>query len=197
MVAKFLFAIAAIIAVMVALILLTVFSNGNNNNDKSSTIDQTQINIQYSRQKLVGTNPRTSASTNADVLTIENDGSAKYRNPEHTSTEKTFLVSSEDVRQLKDLILGSGFLNIPSVDYKPREGIATAEKYTLEVNVHVNDNNSKNNNDTSKTYSWDNPESYEVGTNNTTTTTIITSPHPPSILTNIGARLDNIISKYI
>lgn len=179
MAAKFLLAIAAIIGTMAALVFIPTFSSNNNN--RYPAIDQTPISLQYNRQRLTRTSTGLLAATSADILTIENNGSATYRKLVGASDQRTFLVGNDDMKQLKDLIIGSGFLNIPPTDYKQKEGLTHLVKYTLKVDV-----GESNNNNISKTFNWADSVSYDG------------SPTlPPPSITNIEFNLDGIISKYL
>jgi len=160
---KFLIAIAAVVAVMAVLVLLPSFN-------KPAT-EQTQMNLDYSRQNLTKSAGAQFAATGADELTIANDGSARYSKLVGASDTKTFTVSSDDMKQLKDLILVSGFTSIPNSDYPQKEGVTNLTKFTLRVNT---------NGDT-KTISWVDPDS---------------SNGVPAIIGNVGTQLDGIISKY-
>ena len=175
MVAKFPIVIAAVVGVMVALILLPSF---NNNKSTTSTDAQAQLSLQYDRQQLSRREPNAVlAATSADVLTIENDGSAKYRKLVGAPDEKTFTITSDEMRQLKGLILDTGFMTIPATDYTQKEGLANVTKYTIKVNANII---SSGNNE--KTINWVDPDSYN-GT-------------IPPIIINVGSTLDSIISKY-
>jgi type II secretory pathway pseudopilin PulG len=175
MVAKFPIVIAAVVAVMLALILLPSFNN--NNKSTTSTDAQAQLSLQYDRQQLSRREPNAVlAATSADILTIENDGSAKYRKLVGAPNEKTFTITSDEMRQLKGLILDTGFMTIPATDYMQKEGLVNVTKYTIKVNA----NSSSSNNE--KTINWVDPDSYN-GT-------------IPPIIINVGSTLDSIISKY-
>ena len=176
MVAKFPVVIAAVVAVMVALILLPSF---NNNNKSTTSADaQAQLKLQYDRQQLSRREPNAVlGATSADMLTIENDGSAKYRKLVGAPNEKTFTITSDEMRQLKGLILDTGFMTIPATDYTQKEGLANVTKYTIKVNA-----NSRSSGNNEKTINWVDPDSYN-GT-------------IPPIIINVGSTLDSIISKY-
>jgi hypothetical protein len=168
---KFPLIIIAVIAVMVALVLLPSF----NNNNKPVATDQMKLSLEYDRQQLTRTELDTGGvleATSADILTIQNDGSARFRKLLGTPYEKTFTISSDDLKELKGLIFDTGFMNMPTVDYKQKEGLANVNEYTLKVNA----------NETSKIISWVNTNSYN-GT-------------IPPLITNVGFTLDNILSKY-
>jgi hypothetical protein len=170
---KFPLIIIVVIAMMVALVLLPSFNNSNNNNPTAT--DQMKLNLEYDRQQLTRTDSSTGgilAATSADILTIQNDGSAKFRKLLGAPYEKTFTLSSDDMKQLRGLIFDTGFMNIPTVDYKQKEGLANVTEYTLKINA----------NETSKIMSWVNTNSYN-GT-------------IPPLITNVGFTLDNILSKY-
>ena len=172
MVAKFPIVIAAVVGVMVALILLPSFNN--NNKSTTSTDAQAHLSLQYDRQQLSRREPNAVlAATSADVLTIENDGSAKYRKLVGSHDEKTFAISSDEMKQLKGLIFDTGFMNMPSIGYIQKEGLTNVTEYALKVNADGS----------AKMINWVDPNSYN-GT-------------IPPIVINIGSTLDRLISKYI
>jgi type II secretory pathway pseudopilin PulG len=166
MVTRFSIVIAAVVAVMALLVFLPSFNRKPSN-------DQTQLNVEFYRQQL--TRAQTSGvfpATSADVLTVENDGSANYRKLVGAHDEKTFTVSHDDMMQLRGLILDTGFMNIPPTDYVQKGGLVNVTKYTLNVNANGN----------AKTINWIDPDSYN-GT-------------IPPIITNVASTLNSIISKY-
>jgi hypothetical protein len=160
----FLAVIAAVVAVMAALILVPGLNN-------QSVSNQTQLSLEYSRQHLVKTDTGF-AIASAESLAIGNDGSATYTKT--GEQPKKFTVSSEEMKRLKDLVLESGFMQIPKTDYPAQEGLANFTKYTVKVSAG----------DKTKTISWANLEAYGSG------------GIPPSIITNTGERLDDIISSH-
>jgi hypothetical protein len=164
MATKFLIVIAAVVAAMAALVLLPSF------NSKPAT-DQTQMSLEYSRQHLSRIENGQFAATSAEMLTIGNDGSAKYSKLVGAPDEKTFRISSDDMKRLKDLILETGFMQIPDANYQQRQGLASVTQYTLKVSAGGS----------TKTINWVDPNSNDS---------------VPSIIGNVGAQLDDIISRY-
>jgi hypothetical protein len=165
MATKFLIAIAAVVAAMAVLILLPRFNSG------PSATDETQVSLEYSRQHLSRIESGQLAATSAELLTIENDGSAKYRKLVGAPDEKAFMLSSDDLKRLKDLILETGFMQIPDANYQQNQGLASVTQYTLKVNVGGS----------TKTINWVDQESNDS---------------VPSIIGNVGAQLDDIITRY-
>ncbi len=165
MATKFLIVIAAVVAVMAALVLLPSFNKG------PATTDQTQMSLEYNRQHLSRIENGQFAATSAEVLTIGNDGSAKYRKLVGAPDEKAFTISSDDLKRLKDLIVGTGFMQIPDANYQQKEGLASVTQYTLKVSADGS----------TKTINWVDPDSNDS---------------VPSIIGNVGEQLDNIITKY-
>jgi len=166
MVTRFPIIIAGVVAVMALLVFLPSF-NGKPSND------QTQLNLEYYRQQLrrvQATGVFSAAS--ADVLTVENDGSANYGKLVGAHDEKTFTISHDDMMQLRGLVLDTGFMNVPHHDYEQKDGLENITKYTLKVYTNGN----------AKTINWIDPNSYN-GT-------------IPPIFTNVASTLNSIISKY-
>ncbi|HEX2615845.1 MAG TPA: hypothetical protein VHL10_10160 [Nitrososphaera sp.] len=165
MATKFLIVIGAVVAVMAALVLLPSFNKG------PAATDQTQLSLEYSRQHLSRIENGQFAATGAEMLTIGNDGSAKYSKLVGAPDEKTFRISSDDLKRLKDLILETGFMQIPDANYPQREGLASVTQYTLKVSAGGS----------TKTINWVDPDSNDS---------------VPSIIGNVGAQLDDIIARY-
>lgn len=171
MVNKFLIAIAAVVAVMAALVLAPGF---NSNRQQSATTDQTQqVSLEYSRQQLARTESGSLAAAAAEVLTVENDGSATYTKVGGQLDGRKFTVSEEEMKQLRARIFGTGFMQIPETDYSQQEGLANFTKYTLKLQDGGD----------LKTISWVNPGAH-AGT-------------IPPIITKVGELLDSIISRHV
>ena len=169
MVTRFQIAIAAVVVVMVILVILPSL-----NISKPNANSQKQLNLEYHRQELRRAGATTAlVATNTDILTIENDGSARYSKLVGSHDEKTFAISSDEMKQLKGLIFDTGFMNIPSIGYIQKEGLTNVTEYALKVNADGS----------AKMINWVDPNSYN-GT-------------IPPIVINIGSTLDRLISKYI
>jgi len=162
---KFLIVIGAVVAAMAVLIVLPSFNKG------PAATDQTQMNLEYSRQHLSRIENGQFAATSAETLTIENDGSAKYGKLVGAPDEKAFRISNDDLKRLKDLIVETGFMQIPNANYQQREGLANVTQYTLKVIAAGN----------TKSINWVDPNSND---------------NIPSIISNVGTQLDGIITKY-
>lgn len=166
MVSKFLIAIAGVIAVMVALVAVPRIGS------QPAELRQELI-IDYSRQNLTRIEDGRLVAASAGDLSIRNDRSAVYRNLTGSPDEKTFTISSEEMNSLKGLILGTGFIQLPSADYPEKEGLGNLTKYRLTLTSG----------DNSKTISWVNLEASEAAV--------------PSIVRNIGSQLDAIIERHV
>jgi hypothetical protein len=154
----FLIAIIAIVAVMAALVLLPGFNSQPASN-------QAQVSVQYTRQQFEKTDSGL-ASTNDEVLTIENDGSATY--VKTGGQPDRFTIGGEDMKLLKDLILESGFMQIPETNYPAQADAANITTYTLKVQAG----------DDSKTITWARP-----------------GADVPFLINEAGTRLDAIIEQ--
>ena len=143
----FLIAIIAIVAVMAALAFLPGFNSQPASN-------QAQVSIDYTRQ----------TAATSEMLAIENDGSATYTKT--GGQPERFTVGSEDMKRLKDLVLESGFMQIPAANYPAQEGATNFTRYTLGVKAG----------DESKTITWARPGA-EI----------------PFLVNEVGTRLDAII----
>jgi hypothetical protein len=145
----------------------------NLSNNRQSETDQSELSLEYSRQHLTRTDAGLVA-TSTEVLTIDNDRSAGYTKIMGENTdEKRFATSNEEMKRLKALILGTGFIHITKTDYPQREGLANLTKYTLKVRTSGD----------MITISWVDPDSLN-GT-------------VPPIITNTASQLDAIISSRI
>jgi hypothetical protein len=160
MVNKFLIAIAGVIAVMAALVLVPRIGS-----------QPAELQIDYSRQNLTRIEDGRFVAASAEDLIVRNDRSAVYRNLIGAPDEKAFTIRSEEMNSLKDLILTTGFMQVPGADYQEKEGLANLTRYTLKLESG----------DSSKTISWVNLEASEAAV--------------PSIVRNIGTQLDAIIER--
>ncbi len=168
MVARFPIVIAGVAATMVALILLPGLNAGN---DEPS--DQSQLNIQYSKQNLTRNQAGSLVASSAELLVVRNDGTATYTRIVGSQTEeRSFTLGGEDMKRLRALILGTGFTSIPEADYLQKPGLANITKYTLKIQT----DDLK-----TKTMSWVDPEFHD-------------GPIPPIII-NAGSLLDSIVSR--
>lgn len=145
MVNKFLVAIAAIVAVMVALVAVPRIG--------SQPADlQQDLSIEYSRQNLTQIEDGRLVAASAEDLIIRNDRTATYRNLTGPPDEKGFTISSVEMNRLKGVILTTGFIQVEDADYPQKDGLANLTKYTLKLESG----------DNSKTISWVNLEASEA-----------------------------------
>ena len=158
---KFLIAIAGVVAIMAALILLPGVSRQGGN-----------ITIEYYRDTVIRMESGLYDVGERQTLTINNDGSAKYIGPGsqgEPQVERSFRVSSEGMKVLRELFLNTGFMQIPTTSYEERSGLANFTRYELSV-LSGED---------SQLIHWVNPEA--------------SNGSIPSIIINAGSRLDAII----
>ncbi len=134
---------------------------------------QQDLSIEYSRQNLTQIEDGRLMAASAEDLVIKNDLSVTYRNLVGTPNERKFTMTNEEMNSLKGLLLSTGFMQVPGADYPQNDALANLTKYTLKLESGGN----------SKTITWVNPEASEVPV--------------PSIVRNIGTRLDTIIEKYV
>jgi type II secretory pathway pseudopilin PulG len=168
LVAKFTIIIAAVAFTMIALILVPRL-----NTSDDDAANQSQLNLQYSKQNLTRDDAGSLVAASAEVLVIRNDGGATYTKIIGSqSEERSFTLGDEDLKRIRALILGTGFTNIPDADYVAKPGLANFTKYSLKIEV----------NDKTRTISWVNPEFHDGAV--------------PPIITNAGSLLDDIISRY-
>ncbi|MGI0020128.1 MAG: hypothetical protein ACREAY_06635 [Nitrososphaera sp.] len=106
------------------------------------------LEIDYSKQRLskIGND---FVATKVELLSISNDGSATYSETDPRlkilPVEERFTVSGDDYRKLRDLILETGFIEIPRTDYlEVAGGIDEYTKYRLTVRSG----------DSQKTFNW-------------------------------------------
>ena len=165
MVNKFLIVIVVIAAVMISL--LAAHGIGS----KPAEVNQ-DLNIEYSRQNLTRLEDGRLVAATAEDLVINNDRSAVYRNIT-AGSEIRFTISSEELENLKGLVISTGFMQVPGQDYSQREGLVNMTKYTLELTSSSR----------SKTMTWVDLEA--------------SGEAVPSIVRNIGAQLDEIIERRL
>lgn len=171
-VGKFSIVIAAVIGIMIALVIVPGLKNWNGDQDPFGGAN---LNVEYSKQHLVRSQNGSLAAARGELLVIKNDGSASYTEVVGTQLEqRAFTPAAADIRLLRELILGTGFIQIPDSDYAQKEGIGNFTKYTLSLKTDAGGTAR------SKTISWVDPESSS-------------RPVPP-IITNVGSRLDGIIA---
>lgn len=154
----FLIAIIAIVAAMAVLVLLPGFNSQPASN-------QAQVSIEYTKRQFERTDA-VLAATGDEVLTIGNDGSATY--VKTGGQPERFTVGSEDMKRLKDLVLESGFMQIPAINYPAQGDAANITTYTLKVQAGGD----------SKTMIWSRPGA-EI----------------PFLVNEVGLRLDAIIEQ--
>ena len=159
----FLLVVAAIAAVMAALAILPGISRQGGD-----------LTIDYQKDSVIRGDSGDYENLDRDLLTINNDGSARHVKLDGQGKvvgEKRFSITGEELKVLKELFLGTGFMQIPENSYVERMGLANFTRYELTV---------KSGED-SQTIRWVNPE---AGNGNI-----------PSIVINAGTRLDAIIER--
>lgn len=164
MVNKFLIIIIAIAAVMIALVAASGIGG------RPAEVNQ-DLSIEYSRQNLTRLDDGRLIAVIADDLVI-NDRSAVYRNIT-AGSEIRFTISSEELENVKGLVISTGFMHVPGKDYSQEEGLANMTKYTLELTSGAR----------SKTITWVDLEA--------------SGEAVPSIVRNIGAQLDELIKRRL
>jgi hypothetical protein len=170
MVSKFTVVVVAAAAVMIALLVIPRLADDGG---QGSREDESQLNLEYSKQYLVRSDSGSLEAASAELLVVGNDGSAKYSRINGSQTmERTFNVDSESLKRIRGLILDTGYLDIPTADYPQKQGLANFTKYTLKVETDGG---------RSRTFSWVDPDSHE-GT-------------VPPIVINVGTQMDDIISR--
>lgn len=135
---KFVLVIIGIVAVMAVLIALPSVAQPVAGD----------LEIDYSEQRLskLGND---FVVTKVELLSISNDGSATYSETDPrlkvVPVEERFAVSGDDYRKLRGLILDTGFIEIPRMDYlQAAEGVDAYTKYRLTVRSG----------ETQKTFNW-------------------------------------------
>jgi hypothetical protein len=134
---------------------------------------QENLRIEYIRQNLSQTKDGRLVAASADDLVIMNDMSATYRTAVGAPDEKKFTITSDEMSTLKGLIISTGFMELPDTDYPQNDSAAGLTKYTLKLTSGGN----------SKTVTWVNVDASDGPV--------------PSIVRNIGTRLDTIIEKHV
>ncbi|HEY3094875.1 MAG TPA: hypothetical protein VGJ42_03850 [Nitrososphaera sp.] len=134
---------------------------------------QQDLSIGYSRQNLTQMDDGRLVAASADDLVISNDLSASYRSLIGAPKEKEFSITSDEMSSLKGLIISTGFMQVPGTDYPRNDAATSLTEYTLKLTSGGN----------SKTINWVNVNASD-------------SP-VPSIVRNIGTRLDAIIKDHV
>jgi hypothetical protein len=165
MVNKFLIVIVVIAAVMIALVAAPGIGS------RPAEVNQ-DLSIEYSRQNLTKLEDGRLVAATAEDLVIKNDRSAVYRNIT-AGSEIRFTISTEELENLKGLVISTGFMQVPGNDYAQKEGLANLTKYTLELTSVAR----------SKAITWVDLEA--------------SGEAVPSIVRNIGAQLDEIIERRL
>jgi hypothetical protein len=163
---KFALAIIAIVAVMAILIALP-------NITQQQQPAAGSLEIEYGRQQMTKTEDDFVA-TRAELLRISSDRAATYSETdprlETMPVEKRFTVSTDDYNKVRDLMLDTGFMDIPRTDYLQVAGGADEyQRHTLTVRTG----------DSQKTFNWVEPNEGTV----------------PPIVTNAGARIAALVGK--
>jgi len=138
---------------------------------KPAEVNQ-DLSIEYSRQNLTRLDDGRLVAATAEDLLIKNDRSAIYRNIT-AGSEIRFAISNEELNNLKGLVISTGFMQVPGHDYSQKESLANLTRYTLELTSGAR----------SKTITWVDLEASEEAV--------------PSIVSNIGAQLEEIIDKRL
>jgi len=139
---------------------------------------QDVITLEYSKEHLkkvsFGLTQNIGADT-AEVLTIQNDGSAIYSLTKNGYTEPDvkYQLSTEELKQIKALIKETGFMDIPDTNYQVKPDLNEYEKYTLEVIF----------NGKKVDFQWPDQNSSQQ--------------FVPPIITQVQSNLDNITSEII
>lgn len=122
--------LAAIFIVVPVLTRPQVSSSGVNSEDT--------LTLQYTKEHLqkisFGVTQSIGADT-AEVLTIQNDGSAVYSLTKngYSNPDVKFQLSNENMTSLKSLIKETGFVGIPDTVYQTKPDASNYEKYGLQV----------------------------------------------------------------
>jgi hypothetical protein len=101
------------------------------------------LTVQYTKEHLkkisFGLTQSIGADT-AEVLTIQNDGSAVYSLTKNGYSEPDvkYQLAPEEVKQLKALIKETGFMDIPNTSYPVKPDLTEYEKYGLQVTLNSN-----------------------------------------------------------
>jgi hypothetical protein len=138
-----------------------------------NAVQKEDLSIEYSRQNLTQLEDGRLMAASADDLVIRNDLSAIYRSLIGALDEKEFSITSDEMNALKGLIISTGFMQVPGTDYPQYDAAASLTKYTLKLTSGSN----------SKTITWVNMDASDGPV--------------PSIVRNIGTRLDIIIKEHV
>lgn len=136
------------------------------------------ISLQYTKEHLkkisFGLTQSIGADT-AEVLSIQNDGSAVYSLTKNSYSEPDikYQLTAEEVKQLKALIKETGFMEIPDTTYQVKPDLDEYEKYGLQVTLNGNTVN----------FQWADQNS--------------TQQFVPPIITQVQSSLDGIIGEII
>jgi len=130
---------------------------------------QDDLSIEYIRQNLTQIEDGRLMAASADNLVVKNDLSATYRSLVGAPVEKRFAITNDDMTRLKGLIISTGFIQVPGTDYPQNDNASKLTKYKLVLTSG----------DNTKTISWVNVDA--------------SNGPVPSIVRNIGIRLDAII----
>ncbi len=99
------------------------------------------MSLQYTREHLqkisFGLTQSIGADT-AEVLTIQNDGSAVYSLTKngYSNPDVKYQLSKDELTKLKAVIKETGFIGIPDTVYQVKPDSMTYEKYGLEVTLN-------------------------------------------------------------
>jgi hypothetical protein len=123
MVSKFVIAIVAGAAAMIALVLFPGFDQPP---------DRTSLDLEYSKQLLARSANGSLVALNGQLLVIRDDGLATYTNITGSDIkEKDFTVGGEELNSLRGLILETGFMQIPANELPQQEGPANFTKFNI------------------------------------------------------------------
>jgi len=137
----------------------------------SSSPEQQDLSVEYSRQNLTRLEDGRLIAASAEDFVIGDDRSAVYRNLTGGPDVEQFTISREEMISLKALVLSTGFIQVAGVDYPQKEGLDNLTKYMVKLTSGGK----------SRTISWVNLEASQGAV--------------PSIVRNIGERLDAIIDR--
>jgi hypothetical protein len=136
------------------------------------------ITLEYDKQHLkkisFGVTQSIGADT-AEVLTIQNDGSAVYSLTKNGNSEPDvkYQLTPDEFKQLKALIKETGFMDIPDTNYPIKPDLDEYEKYGLQVTMNGKTVN----------FQWADGNS--------------TLQFVPPIITQVQSSLDSIIGEII
>lgn len=107
----------------------------------SATNAEDRISIEFTKQSLekisLGVTDRITP-LKTEILTIDNDGNAKYLETTGNvnEPEKTAKLDSEYVKRLTALIKETGFMKIPTETIQPDEDVKNYDRYTFKVTLN-------------------------------------------------------------